>query len=392
MVNKAAQLIQHQTTNLSESYMSVRSKLDGGKFYNRVQSGSFQTRCTAAALRLQLGPGWAGEFWQRRIGTPNEVQIKLGLTRKRKHELDTSRKHTAQYKRQRLLKRRKGTAQQDSTYGKDAAEPEVEPEVLKSMCEDYLTRLHVSSEEALGIAERTALQADDDTGEWITQRKGRLTSSRFGEVAKRRAALAPLTKRFLYGRTRDTPAIRYGRQNEPQARLAYEQYLQTKHPKARVDTTGINIDLTNCWLAASPDGLVIDPTTPNPEGLLEIKCPYRAKDKPLVDICTDSKQKSSFFMEYNSQTGTFTLKRNHSYYYQVQGQLHVMGRSWCDFYVWTPRVGDRVVERIVRDTAFWNSIFPSLRRFYYGSLLPELVNPRHPSGQEIREFVDWFSR
>ena len=34
--NKAAQLIQHQTMNLSESYMSVRSKLDGGKFYNLI--------------------------------------------------------------------------------------------------------------------------------------------------------------------------------------------------------------------------------------------------------------------------------------------------------------------------------------------------------------------
>lgn len=166
--------------------MSVRSKLDGGKFYNRIQSGSFKTRCTAAALQVQIGPGWASELWRRRLGQPNEVKVKLGLTRKRKLALDAIRKHTAQYKRQCFLARRKSTAQQDSTYGKDAAEPEVEPEVLKSLCEDYLVRLQVSSEEVKAIAERTASQADDDTGEWMTQRKGRLTASRFGEVAKRR--------------------------------------------------------------------------------------------------------------------------------------------------------------------------------------------------------------
>lgn len=186
--------------------------------------------------------------------------------------------------------------------------------------------------------------------------------------------------------------MRYGRQNESKARQAYEQQLKTKHQLARVEITGVHIDMNNSWLAASPDGLVIDPTVAKPEGLLEIKCPYSAKDKHLVDICTDNKQKSSFFMAYNSQTGQFTLKRNHSYYYQVQGQLHTTGRSWCDFYVWTPRDGDQVVERIYRDTGFWSNMFPILRRYYYGSMLPELVCPRHPSGQDIRESVDWFSR
>ena len=187
--------------------------------------------------------------------------------------------------------------------------------------------------------------------------------------------------------------MRYGRQHEPQARLAYEQYLQTKDPHARVHNTGVHIDITNCWLAASPDGLVADPSAASPDGLLEIKCSFRAKDKSLVDICTDRKQKKDFFMNYDEQTGGFTLKRNHSYYYQVQGQLHITGRSWCDYYVWTSQEGDRVVERIERDNAFWTRlVLPKLRRFYYGSMLPELVNPRHPSGQEVREFVDWFSR
>ena len=47
-------------------------------------------------------------------------------------------------------------------------------------------------------------------------------------------------------------------------------------------------------------------------------------------------------------------KLSHVYYYHVQGQLQILNRSWCDFYVWTPRLDDMVVERIDRDQSFWN--------------------------------------
>ena len=60
-MSKAAQLIQDQTTNLPECYMSVRAKMDGGKQINHIQSGSFQRWCMAAALRLILGPTWIAD-------------------------------------------------------------------------------------------------------------------------------------------------------------------------------------------------------------------------------------------------------------------------------------------------------------------------------------------
>ena len=58
LISKASQLIDDQTTNISECYMSVRSKMDGGKQINRIQSGAFQHRCMVASLHLTLGPGW----------------------------------------------------------------------------------------------------------------------------------------------------------------------------------------------------------------------------------------------------------------------------------------------------------------------------------------------
>ena len=195
LVSKSVQLIQDKTTNLSESYMSVRNKMDGGKFYNRIQSGSFQVRCMAAALRLQLGPDWVAKLWQRQFDNPDEVMLKFGRSRKRKHVNDCARKISDKYKRQRLAKRHQLTAvtsQPDHTYGKNSAEPDLEPTALKTLCKEYLGRLTVTEEQSAQIASRTVLQAEDITGEWELQRKGRLTALHFGEVAKRRAAYTPL--------------------------------------------------------------------------------------------------------------------------------------------------------------------------------------------------------
>ena len=61
LINKASQLIDDQTTNLSECYMSICSKMDGGKQINRIESGSFQHRCMGAGLHLTLGPSWIAE-------------------------------------------------------------------------------------------------------------------------------------------------------------------------------------------------------------------------------------------------------------------------------------------------------------------------------------------
>ena len=145
-------------------------------------------------------------------------------------------------------------------------------------------------------------------------------------------------------------------------------------------------------MGASPDGLVMDPSERQPYGLVEIKCPTRAEKIPLFHLCTEKQYKSSFFLQYINDK--YQLKKGHNYYYQIQGQLQITCRQWCDFVVWTPSatVDDLVVQRIYSDEGVWkNTIYPRLYRFYMGSMLPELASPRHVSGQPVREVVPFWN-
>ncbi|XP_053403226.1 uncharacterized protein LOC128558323 [Mercenaria mercenaria] len=55
IADKSDRLIGNFTTNLCESWMSIRSKFDGGKFVNRCGRGSWNARCYGGGLRKNLG-------------------------------------------------------------------------------------------------------------------------------------------------------------------------------------------------------------------------------------------------------------------------------------------------------------------------------------------------
>ena len=48
--------------------------MDEGKFFIRIQSGSFQHRCMAAALRIQYGSGWTATVLQF-MGGRDELEL-----------------------------------------------------------------------------------------------------------------------------------------------------------------------------------------------------------------------------------------------------------------------------------------------------------------------------
>ena len=130
------------------------------------------------------------------------------------------------------------------------------------------------------------------------------------------------------------------------------------------------------FIGCSPDGIVFD--SAEGEGLLEVKCPYSARD---MDVETGCLMLDNFCASL-SPGGTPTLKRNHDYYFQIQGSLGILGLQWCDFVLWTPE--DMSIERIRFDPQLWESfIQPKLHQFFSSYVLPELVLPVYPHGKIV---------
>ena len=115
-------------------------------------------------------------------------------------------------------------------------------------------------------------------------------------------------------------------------------------------------------------------------GFLEIKCPYTARDISPVETC----MKSDFCCRVDSTIGHVMLKENHAYISQVQGQMAIGCRPWCDFVVYTNKGIN--VERVRFSESFWNDkLLPKLISFYDNCVVPEIVSPVHALGIPVRD-------
>ena len=101
------------------------------------------------------------------------------------------------------------------------------------------------------------------------------------------------------------------------------------------------------YLDASPDGIVEYNCCGR--GVLEVKCLYQCKERSFKDSSTDS----TFCLESINDTNAslpFGLRKNHSYYYQVQLQMKVWEVNHCYFVVWSPN--EQVTLKIDYDSGF----------------------------------------
>ena len=113
-----------------------------------------------------------------------------------------------------------------------------------------------------------------------------------------------------------------GLENEAEATAKYQE--ETNH---HVLASGLWVNPKFPWLACSPDGLV------GSDGLIEIKCLKIFHEHSIqtvieqADDFNDAVKRQCFYIEGNK----CKLKHTHGYYYQVQMQLLVTGRGYCDF-------------------------------------------------------------
>lgn len=169
------------------------------------------------------------------------------------------------------------------------------------------------------------------TADWFEQRRGKVTASRIADLmAKTKSGYSTSRQNYLMqllcerltGKVEESyqsDAMKRGNELEGEARNWYQ--LETGEV---VEQIGFIDHPRIAFAGASPDGLV------GKDGLIEIKCPNTA-----------------------THIGTLRTKQpSDRYTKQMQWQLAVTGRKWCDFVSFDNRLPDHLAffcTRIPRD-------------------------------------------
>ena len=164
-----------------------------------------------------------------------------------------------------------------------------------------------------------------------------------------------------------TKAIQHGCKHEGDAIQAYQDAMTHQHESFEVSKCGTFINVEHQFLHATPDFLCSCACCG--EGCGEVKCPASIED---CDFESYVGKKVSCLEKVE---GTYKLKRNHQYYYQVQQQLFTTHKKYCDFVVCAFNGNRRAFahERIYPDTAFWENNLPKLTTFWRTCVLPEIL-------------------
>jgi putative phage-type endonuclease len=178
------------------------------------------------------------------------------------------------------------------------------------------------------------VSAPQGSDEWLQARCGVITASNFataiGTGKTMKTYMYKLAAERITGEVVETyknDAMARGNELEPIARSEYEF------------DNNLKVEETGLWLmdddiGASPDGLVGD------DGLIEIKCPL-----------------AHTHVGYLDKPGLPSI-----YKAQVQGQLWVTEREWCDFVSYHPDMKSMKV-RVTRDDAYIDELATKIDKF-----------------------------
>ncbi|KAK3920288.1 Astacin-like metalloendopeptidase [Frankliniella fusca] len=394
------------------------------------KGGGYTYRCQGAAIAHSQGPGWSvSPLRKHQQASPGHrikhLSERRERHRKRKLELESAKKTAGGGKR-----RRRGAGRADHNSGPDAhltleelleKYPDMAEDKFQSEKQKLFQKLvqDVDTEEKRSALEEKT-RAQHASSYYRMERVRRLPSSKFGTVAKRRANTSchNLVKELLHPPSTPviTPAISYGLDNEETAVLKYIE--EHGVDPASVRRSGLVVNEKWPHLATSPDRVLGD------DGLIEVKCIYPTTlkgHKTFMDAVSvkpktkkkgggggarsaagevpkeavgeavaqgageasgrsDESKKPDICLELKD--GCLQLKRNHNFYFQIQGQLNICERSFCMLLVYSE--SDFHVEKILRDKSFWEKeMEPKLTKYFMDCVLHEQVLKRATRGLPI---------
>lgn len=315
LIQNCTSLILNMDNNMAEHFNSIVCKFVGGKRVNFSLRGSYQTRCEAAALSFNLGCDYHKKLNEAITGRRPSQLMESYSSKRRRIRLRPKKKFFHQTRRK--------MAVPDKDYGPEAnIQPlSLEDKRYKELEEEFLKKLKKTPEEIDQLEKATIGQSGNPI--WIQERSYRITASHFGQICKMRPT-TPCTntvKNLLYSKFTGNQATRYGIANEVHAKQAIAEHLGVE-----IENCGLFIDYEHFYLGATPDGLIAH------DSIIEIKCPsVLAKTTPKEGIIN----KKITYAALDGNDNLY-LKRNHAYYYQVQGQLAISTRTYCYFCIWSP--------------------------------------------------------
>lgn len=195
---------------------------------------------------------------------------------------------------------------------------------------------------------------EQGSSEWLQMRLGKVTASRVADVMSKGRGSAPsktaesymmeLIAETLTGQSKpffENDAMRWGTETEPQARAMYSVN------NGFVEVKEVAFVEHNEQIGISPDGFVGD------NGLFEAKCPNTTTQlkRALSDDCS---------ADYKAQ---------------IQMQLWVTEREWCDFVSFDPRLdcaAGYLQQRVFRDEEYIEEM--KVKVYAFVEKMNELIN------------------
>ena len=135
----------------------------------------------------------------------------------------------------------------------------------------------------------------------------------------------------------------------------------------QIERSGLVIDHINYVLGASPDGKVVDVNEKNIYGIIEVKCSEEYKDYDPRTVSFISKTSCIELVD-----NKLCLRKDHSYYDQVQMQLALTTKSWCDFIFFTLK--GMVIDRVRFNPEHWATLRNKILNFYFMYKLDALLS------------------
>ena len=195
---------------------------------------------------------------------------------------------------------------------------------------------------------------------WFRFRTGHITASKMHSILHTNSAMPSISliKSICYPESYrfSVEATKWGCQHEKLALDAYRVMKEKQHLNLRMVNYGLFISTDDPFIGAAPDSLISCDCCG--EGCVEVKCPYCIRNNTIDEAPSNCDPK-------------FCIQSGYPYYAQIQTQMNVCNRKYCDFFMRTEK--DYFCQRVMQDKDIWKTYVEKAELVFRNGVLPEII-------------------